>query len=71
MDQSQDTTNYKVGVYDESFRSKSEAVRVLRMERCLETVHEGIRFFDLVHWGIADKVINAHIVREEIFRSHS
>ena len=57
MDQSQDAANYKVGVYDEPFKSKNEAVQALRMERRLEMAHEGIRFFDLVRWGVADEVI--------------
>ena len=70
MDQSQDAANYKVGVYDELFKSKNEAVQALRMERRLEMAHEGIRFFDLVRWGVADEVINAYIAKEKVFRSH-
>ena len=70
MDQSQDAANYKVGVYDEPFKSKNEAVQALRMERRLEMAHEGIRFFDLVRWGVADEVINAYIAKEKVFRSH-
>ena len=31
---------------------------------------EGIRFFDLVRWGVADEVINAYIAKEKVFRSH-
>ena len=69
MDQSQDAANYKVGVYDEPFKSKNEAVQALRMERRLEMAHEGIRFFDLVRWGVADEVINAYIAKEKVFRS--
>ena len=70
MDQSQDAANYKVGVYDEPFKSKNEAVHALRMERRLEMAHEGIRFFDLVRWGVADEVINAYIAKEKVCRSH-
>ena len=40
------------------------------MERRLEMAHEGIRFFDLVRWGIADEVINAYLEEEKKLRSH-
>lgn len=69
-DQSQDAANYKVEIYTEPFKSKNEAVQALRMERRLEMAHEGIRFFDLVRWGIADEVLNVYFEKEKTFRSH-
>lgn len=35
------------------------------MERRLEMAHEGIRFFDLVRWGIADEVLNVYFEKEK------
>ena len=70
MDQSQDAANYLVGLYPKAFQSKAEALEALRMERRLEMAHEGIRFFDLVRWGIADEVINAYLEEEKKLRSH-
>ena len=69
-DKSKDAANYKVDIYNKPFSSKEEAINALRMERRLELAHEGIRFFDLVRWGIADQVINAYIEKEKTFRSH-
>ena len=70
MDQSQDAANYVVGLYTKPFQSKAEALDALRMERRLEMAHEGIRFFDLVRWGIADEVINTYLEKEKKLRSH-
>lgn len=36
------------------------------MERRLEMAHEGIRFFDLVRWGIADEVLNVYLRKKNI-----
>lgn len=69
-DKTKDAANYKVDVYSKPFTSKEEAINALRLERRLELAHEGIRFFDLVRWGIADQVINAYIEKEKAFRSH-
>jgi len=44
--------NYKVEGYS-SFPDKEYARKALRWERRLEFAEEGIRFFDLVRWGIA------------------
>jgi hypothetical protein len=69
-DGSQEAANYKVEIYNTAFKSKEEAVEALRLERRLEMAHEGMRFFDLVRWGIADQVINSYITKEKTFRSH-
>jgi starch-binding outer membrane protein, SusD/RagB family len=41
------------------------AMNAIRYERMLELGMEGHRFFDLVRWGIAAKVINAYLVKEK------
>lgn len=70
LDGTKDAANYKVDAYAAPFKSKDEAMDMLRMERRLEMAHEGIRFFDLVRWGIADRVINTYLDKEKAFRSH-
>ena len=70
LDGLKDAANYKVDTYPAAFASKDEAISALRTERRLEMAHEGIRFFDLVRWGIADQVINAYLDKEKTFRSH-
>ncbi|WP_165042147.1 RagB/SusD family nutrient uptake outer membrane protein [Dysgonomonas sp. ZJ709] len=42
----------------------------LRFERRLEFAMEGYRFFDLVRWGIADKVLNDYINEEKTRREY-
>lgn len=60
-------TQYEPGVnctWDEDF-----AREALQWERRLEFAMEGSRFFDLVRWGIADKVINSYYTSEKNRRS--
>jgi hypothetical protein len=42
----------------------------MRWERRLELAMEGNRFFDLVRWGIADKVLNTYYEEETSRRSY-
>ena len=46
-------------VWDKAF-----ALNAMRWEKRLETACEGRRFYDLVRWGIAEDVMNAHFARE-------
>lgn len=47
--------------YDKSkTRSKDEMMKIVKMERRLELAMESDRFFDLVRWGEADKVLNEY-----------
>lgn len=46
------------------------AREALRTERRLEFAMESSRFFDLVRWGIADKVINAYYLSESKRRTY-
>jgi len=40
---------------------KDYARKALQWERRLEFATEGVRFFDLVRWGIAEKTLNDYI----------
>lgn len=55
--------SYKIGLYT-SFADKATAVKAIQMETRLELGMEGMRFFDLVRWGIAATTINTYIARE-------
>lgn len=70
LDGTQDAAKYQIDTYPTPFKSKDEAINAMRLERRLEMAHEGIRFFDLVRWNIADQVINTYIEKEKTFRSH-
>lgn len=41
-------------------RSKDEMMKIVKMERRLELAMESDRFFDLVRWGDAEKVLNEY-----------
>jgi len=45
-------------------KGQSYAINAVRMEQRLEFAMEGNRFFDLVRWGIAEKVLNAYVAKE-------
>jgi len=47
-----------------TFASKESARTAVRFERRLELGDEGHRFFDLVRWGVTDKVINDYLKYE-------
>ena len=61
------SANYLVKPYT-SFPDKEYARKAVRFEMRLEFALEGQRFFDLVRWGIADKVINDYIEKDNYFR---
>ncbi len=46
------------------------ARRALRWERRLELSQEGVRFFDLVRWGIAAETVNAYFATEKKRRTY-
>lgn len=61
------SVNYKVEPYAAgTFAAKGAdfAKNAVHMEQRLEFALEGHRFFDLVRWGIAEKVLNAYIAGE-------
>lgn len=53
--------NYDVEPYPTNFASKEDALKAIRHEIRLEFAMEGLRFFDLVRWGIAAEVINKYL----------
>ncbi len=61
------TVNYVVKPYTIGTFAKNGAnfaKNATRMEQRLEFAMEGLRFFDLVRWGIAEKVLNKFAVEE-------
>lgn len=63
------TVTYKVEPYEAgTFASQGAdfARNAVRMEQRLEFAMEGHRFFDLVRWGIAEKVLNKYAVEEAV-----
>lgn len=63
------TVTYKVEPYpDGTFAAMGAdfARNAVRMEQRLEFAMEGHRFFDLVRWGIAEKVLNKYAAEESV-----
>ncbi len=69
LDGSTEAANYLVQPYA-SFANYDKAITALRTERQLELAHEGHRFFNLVRWGIAAKIINDYLEVERTRRTH-
>ncbi len=53
--------NYKTEPYPVNFPSKAFALMAIRHEERLEFALEGVRFFDLVRWGIVGPVLNQYL----------
>jgi len=62
--------NYLINTYDTPFSDYNEAITALRDERRVEFALEGQRFFDLVRWHIAGKVLNAYFEKEKLKRGY-
>jgi starch-binding outer membrane protein, SusD/RagB family len=62
--------NYKIGEYTAAWTDKNIAREAVRTETRLELAMEGHRFFDLVRWKVADKVINDYITFEQKGRTY-
>ncbi len=62
--------NYVIGLYNTPWTDKALAREAVRFERRLELGMEGHRFFDLVHWGVADVVLNKYLTEEARKRSY-
>ncbi len=69
-DETKNAANYKIGLYPAAGWTQDYARKALRFETRLETAMEGERFFDLVRWGIADKVMNTYFAKEKTLRSY-
>lgn len=59
---------YNVGQYAAPFADQAAARTAVRFERKLEFGMEGMRFFDLVRWGIAATELNAYLTAEGVRR---
>ncbi len=65
-----DAANYEIGEYTAAWTDKATAQKAVRFERKLELAMEGVRFFDLVRWGIADVELNAYLNKEKATKSY-
>ncbi len=63
IDSDQPAANYMLGQYT-SFPNQEYARRAVRHEMRLEFALEGMRFFDLVRWGIDGEELNAYLQAE-------
>lgn len=70
LDGSNDAANYEIELYKTPWTDKSVARDAVRTESRLELALEGHRFFNLVRWGIADKVISDYLEVEKTRKTH-
>ncbi|WP_298502687.1 RagB/SusD family nutrient uptake outer membrane protein [uncultured Maribacter sp.] len=63
IDESQPAANYLLGLYP-SFPDQDYARKAVRHETRLEFALEGMRFQDLVRWGIDAETMNAYLASE-------
>lgn len=54
---------FNISTYNGTY-SQEEALKIVKMERRLEMGMESERFFDLVRWGEAEKVLNKYFAEE-------
>lgn len=54
---------FNISTYNGSY-SQEDALKIVKMERRLEMAMESERFFDLVRWGEAEKVLNKYFAEE-------
>ncbi|MDX1617624.1 MAG: RagB/SusD family nutrient uptake outer membrane protein [Balneolaceae bacterium] len=52
--------DYEVNTYPGPWTDQAFARQAVRVERRLELAMEGVRFFDLRRWGIAEQVLNTY-----------
>ena len=67
IDESQPAANYKLGLYP-SFPDQEYARKAVRHEIRLEFALEGMRFFDLVRWGVDAQTLSKYLESEEGLR---
>lgn len=65
LDAKTDAANYSIGIYSTPWSDQNVAREAVRLETRLELALEGERFFNLVRWGIAEKVINQDYLKQE------
>ena len=62
--------NYAVGQYSATAWSQDYARKAVRHERRVELAMEGLRWFDLLRWGIAVETVNAYYQFEVAFQPY-
>ncbi|SOE22014.1 Starch-binding associating with outer membrane [Spirosomataceae bacterium TFI 002] len=70
LDGSADAGQYAISTYETAWTNVEAARAAVRTETRLELAMEGHRFFNLVRWGVADKVINDYLAVEKTRRTH-
>ncbi|AWV99593.1 RagB/SusD family nutrient uptake outer membrane protein [Arcticibacterium luteifluviistationis] len=70
LDGSADAGQYTISTYETAWTNAETARAAVRTETRLELAMEGHRFFNLVRWGVADKVINDYLAVEKTRRTH-
>ena len=73
MNDGNPSSNYKMDIYKPGENcdwTQEFARQALRWERRLELAMEGIRFYDLVRWGIAGDYINNYFAEEKTKREY-
>ena len=70
LDGNNDAANYVIDLYQTPWNDPQEARQAVRMESRLELALEGHRFFNLVRWGEADRVISDYLEVEKTRRTH-
>lgn len=63
IDESQPAANYKMGLY-QSFPNQEYGRKAVRHEIRLEFALEGMRFFDLVRWGVDAETLTGYLQSE-------
>ena len=67
IDETQPAANYNLGLYS-SFPDQAFARQAVRHEMRLEFALEGMRFFDLVRWGVDAEVLSKYLQNEDGLR---
>ncbi|MDM1374998.1 RagB/SusD family nutrient uptake outer membrane protein [Myroides marinus] len=65
LDGKKNAANYKIGLYTNSWSDVNKAREAVHLETRLELALEGERFFNLVRWGVAEKVLNQDYLKQE------
>ncbi|PKA99715.1 putative outer membrane starch-binding protein [Flavobacteriaceae bacterium MAR_2009_75] len=63
VNEDEPAANYRLGLYT-SFPDAEYARKAVRHEMRLEFALEGMRFFDLVRWGVAENTLNTYLESE-------
>jgi tetratricopeptide (TPR) repeat protein len=70
MDGANPAANYKIGLYTATWTDATVARKAVRFERRLELGMEGLRFFDIVRWGVAATVKTAYYASDSKRRAY-